>query len=262
MDLNLGGKAAIVTGASDGIGRAVALELVREGVNVVAVARGKEKLQALEASGRDLAGELTTLQMDCTTDHAAGEIVAAALERCGRIDVLVNNVGNGRVDRDWSTPDDVWLDTMNTNLYSAVRLTRECVPHLRRNPGASIVNMSSISAHSGLPNMGDYNASKAALTMWSKTISHELAPEITVNAVCPGFIRTPLWDDLASQLTGTAGDTVAEVYENTAAQSIPMQRYGSPEEVSGLCAFLVSERGGFITGATLNIDGGYMQYAF
>ncbi|MGF2949530.1 SDR family NAD(P)-dependent oxidoreductase [Microbacterium alcoholitolerans] len=261
MDLNLGGKTAIVTGASDGIGRAIALELASEGVNVVAVARGEQKLQALEAAGKELAGQLTTLQMDCTTESAGKDIVATALERFGRIDILVNNVGNGRVDRDWSTPDEVWLDTMNTNLYSAVRITRECVPHLRMNPGASIVNMSSISAHSGLANMGDYNASKAGLSMWSKTISRELAPDITVNAVCPGFIRTPLWDDLASQLTGAVGDTVDEVYDSTA-QGIPMLRYGTPEEVSGLCAFLVSNRARFITGATLNIDGGYMQFGF
>jgi NAD(P)-dependent dehydrogenase (short-subunit alcohol dehydrogenase family) len=153
---------------------------------------------------------------------------------------------------------------MELNLYSAVRFTRAAVPHLRAAGDGSgrIINMSSVSGHSGLPAMGDYNAAKAGLIMWAKTISRELAPDITVHSVCPGFIDTPLWEDLASQLQGEAGETVAEVYEAMADANVPLNRYGTAREVSGLVAFLASERSGFMTGGTYNIDGGYTSFAF
>jgi 3-oxoacyl-[acyl-carrier protein] reductase len=152
---------------------------------------------------------------------------------------------------------------MNMNLYSAVRFTRACVPHMKEHTWGRIINMSSVSAHSGLPNMGDYNASKAGMVSWSKTLSHELAPHgITVNSLCPAFIETPLWDALADTLTGTVADTREGVYQKMAEENVVLGRYGTPQEVSGLCALLASDRAGFITGVAYNIDGGYTTFAF
>jgi NAD(P)-dependent dehydrogenase (short-subunit alcohol dehydrogenase family) len=262
MDLGLEGKTAIVTGGSKGIGRAITLELAREGANVLAAARSEGALAEVEAAAAELPGDVMTMALDCGTTDAPVAVVAAAAERFGGIDILVNNVGTGSSDHDWSTPDADWEAIMNLNLYSAVRFTREAVPHMQERGWGRIINLSSVSAHSGLPKMGDYNASKAAMVSWAKTLSHELAPTITVNSLCPAFIETPLWDSLAEELVPAMGATVEEVYAAMAETQVPLGRYGTPEEVSGLCALLASDRGAFITGVAFNVDGGYTTFAF
>jgi 3-oxoacyl-[acyl-carrier protein] reductase len=244
MDLGLQGRTAVVTGSSKGIGKAVVLELAREGANVVAAARGAEALAEVAAAAEGLPGAVVTVAVDCGTPEAPGQVVEAATEH-------------------WSTGDEAWEFIMNLNLYSAVRFTRACVPHMIERQWGRIINMSSVSAHSGLPSMGDYNASKAGMVSWSKTLSHELGRHnITVNSLCPAFIETPLWDSLAETLTGTVADTVEGVYAAMAEENVVLGRYGTPEEVSGLCALLASDRAGFITGVAYNIDGGYTTFAF
>jgi 3-oxoacyl-[acyl-carrier protein] reductase len=263
MDLGLQGRTAVVTGSSKGIGKAVVLELAREGANVVAAARGAEALAEVAAAAEGLPGAVVTVAVDCGTPEAPRQVVEAATEHFGPVDILVNNLGTGSSDHDWSTGDEAWEFIMNLNLYSAVRFTRACVPHMIERQWGRIINMSSVSAHSGLPSMGDYNASKAGMVSWSKTLSHELGRHnITVNSLCPAFIETPLWDSLAETLTGTVADTVEGVYAAMAEENVVLGRYGTPEEVSGLCALLASDRAGFITGVAYNIDGGYTTFAF
>lgn len=264
MELDLAGRSAIVTGGSQGIGRAITLELAAEGVDVMCVARGAENLRETADKGADLPGRVETMAKDCTEKKAAEEVVKATTDAFGRLDILVNNVGYGWIGHDWQTDDPTWEHAMELNLYSAIRFTREAVPHLRKANGRGrILNMSSVSGHSGLPEMGDYNAAKAGMIMWGKTLSRELAPDITVHAICPGFIDTPLWEDLAGQLKGPdTGESVTEVYETMAETNVPLKRYGTSEEVSGLCAFLASDRSAFMTGGIFNIDGGYTSFAF
>ena len=262
MDLGLGGRGAVVTGGSLGIGRAVVLELAREGASVMCVARNAANLAETVRQAEGLEGRVIPVEQDCSEAAAAQVVVAQAKEALGRIDILVNNLGNGWLGHDWRTEDETWEYVMNFNLYSAVRFARESIPQMQENGYGRIINMSSVSGHSGFPEMGDYNASKAAMIMWSKTISRELAPAITVNSLCPACIATPLWDNLAKQLTGVAGETVEEVYENVAKENLVLGRYGTPEEVSGLCAFLASERAAFITGVAYNVDGGFTNFAF
>jgi 3-oxoacyl-[acyl-carrier protein] reductase len=264
MELDLSGKAAIVTGGSLGIGRAITLELAGEGVDVLCVARRQENLDETARAAQGLPGKVRTISMDCTADDAAPTVIDKAIDEFGRLDILVNNVGYGWLGHDWQIDDATWEHTIELNLYTAVRFSRAAVPHLRAAGDGSgrIINMSSVSGHSGLPAMVDYNAAKAGLIMWAKTISRELAPDITVHSVCPGFIDTPLWEDLAGQLQGEVGETVKDVYAAMADANVPLKRYGTAAEVAGLVTFLASSRSGFMTGGTFNVDGGYTTFAF
>jgi 3-oxoacyl-[acyl-carrier protein] reductase len=257
MELGLKGKAALVTAASKGIGRAIAEELAAEGADVAICARGKagldEAVEALEARRVRALG----IPADATKAEDIEEVVRATADAFGRIDVLVNNAGDTAMGRMLDTTDEQWSESLDINLYSAVRFTRAVVPHMRRQGGGRIVNISTVNAHSPVVGMVEYNASKAALLAFSKTMASELAGDkILVNTVCPALIHTPLWDRLADSMVGVAGASRDEVFTNLANQFVPLARYGTAAEVSGLVAFLASERASFITGACIDVDGG------
>jgi NAD(P)-dependent dehydrogenase (short-subunit alcohol dehydrogenase family) len=143
-------------------------------------------------------------------------------------------------------------------LYSAVRFTRGVVPHMRRQGGGRIINLSTVSAHTPMGFMVDYNSAKAALLAFTKTMSFELAPDkILVNSVCPALIHSPLWARSADSMVPVMGNSREEVYQNLANQLAALKRFGQAHEVSGLVAFLASERASFITGSRYDVDGGW-----
>jgi 3-oxoacyl-[acyl-carrier protein] reductase len=261
MDLGLAGRTVLVTAASRGIGRAVAEEFAVEGASVAICARGQEGLDeavaALEACGVDALG----IRADATLPEDVERVVSEVVDRFGRVDVLVNNAGEAWANRTLDTSEDEWRVCLDVNLHSAVRFTRAVVPHMRRSGSGRIVFVNAVGAHSPIPGLVDYEAAKAALLCFAKSMATELAADtILVNSVCPALIHTPLWDRLADSMVaaGGGGSTRDEVFGRLA-QLLPLKRYGSPSDVAGLVAFLASERAGFITGAAFNIDGGYTR---
>jgi len=259
MDLGLKGKKVLVSAASRGIGRAIALEFAAEGSDVAICARGKEALDetvdALRRRGSDAIG----VAADITSLDDIERVVAATAEHYGRIDVLVNNAGDAWAGRTLDTTEEEWAVCLDVNLLSTVRFTRAVVPHMRRVGGGRIVNVSTVGAHSPIPGMVDYEAAKAAMLCFSKSMANELAVDnILVNSVCPALIHTPLWDRLAAAMVPEVAETPQGVFDHLA-QLLPVQRFGSPDEVSAMVAFLASDRASFITGIACNIDGGYTK---
>jgi NAD(P)-dependent dehydrogenase (short-subunit alcohol dehydrogenase family) len=257
MDLHLSGAVAVVTGASKGIGLAVTRALVAEGVWVVAGARGASA-ELSELAGRDA---VHVVPVDLTTPEGPEHLVAEAMARFGRIDVLVNNVGalRPRLDGFLAIPDDEWTVALTINFLAAVRTTRAALPHLLAHEHSTIVTVSSVNAFLPDPVVIDYCAAKAALTNFSKALSKEFGPRgVRVNTVSPGPVETALWlgdDGVAATVARAAGGDPGTVAA-TAVAGAATGRFSRPEEVADLVVLLASGRAGNVTGADVVIDGG------
>jgi 3-oxoacyl-[acyl-carrier protein] reductase len=245
MDLGLRGKAVVVTGASRGIGRAIARAFAAEGSRLAICARGGDELRTAAHEFREAGSQV----YDAVVDVADAAALDAFLERAhttfGRIDVLVNNVATFNVANDEAS----WQEALNVTFMSYVRATTKVVPWMIETGGGSIVHNSSIAGlEAGWP--ATYAAAKAALLSHSKTLAAELAPaKIRVNSVAPGSIEFPggAWDEFKR--------SNRTVYDRVLA-TVPAGRFGTPEEVANAVVFLASDRASWITGAVLTIDGG------
>jgi NAD(P)-dependent dehydrogenase (short-subunit alcohol dehydrogenase family) len=257
MDLGLDGSIAVVTGASKGIGLAISRALVAEGGYVVAGARERsEELDALVAEGH-----VSFLEVDLAGPEGPAALVAAAMARHQRIDVLVNNVGAAatRTEGFLAVTDDQWLFSLTLNLMAAVRATRAAlVPMLAAGKG-SIISTSSVNAFLPDPAVIDYGATKAALSNFCKAISKEFGPRgIRVNTISPGPVATDLWlgaEGVAATVARATGSDPAAVAAGAAADSVT-GRFTQPAEVGHLVAFLASDAAANITGSNITIDGG------
>ncbi len=259
MDLGLAGKRAIITGASKGIGLAVARTLAAEGVYVIGGSRDtSDELKELVA-----AGQAVEVLVDLSSETGPGQLVAGALNE-GPVEVLINNAGavtprtNGFV----SVADEQWSYTLNLTLMAAVRTARAVLPHMLEGRRGVIINTASVNASLPDPLVVDYSAAKAALVNFSKALSKEVGPHgVRVNTVSPGPVATDLWlghDGVASTLASTLGGDPGK-YEETAVQDTATHRFTTPQEVADLIAFLASDRAANITGADYVIDGGLIQ---
>ncbi len=248
MDLELTGKVVIVTGASSGIGEATARRLGAEGAKVVAVGRARASLDAVASSiGADRA---MAISCDLTDKSAPAHIVEQARSRFGRIDGLVNGAGiltSGSIE---ATDDAHWDAIMDINVSAMFRMTRAAIADLVASRGA-IVNVSSVTGPRAFPGLVGYCVSKAAVDQLTRCAALDLAPRgVRVNAVTPGVIVTPL------QRRGGMTDSAYEAFLERSKTTHPIGRVGSADEVADLILFLLSPKAGFITGATVPIDGG------
>ena len=251
MNLELEGKVVIVTGASRGIGKAIATSLAAEGANLVICARGKEKLDEAAEALRKQGASVHAIALDITDPDAGERLVAAATDTFGGVDGLVGNAGGNRRKPVLDTSDSDWQDIIELNLMSHIRCGKAAAQAMKARGGGSLVFVSSIfGREAGGAGLSIYNTTKSALISMAKIMAIELAPEgIRVNTVAPGSIRFPggSWDRRCIE----DPDGMAVFIE----QNLPLGRFGKAEEVADVVAFLVSQRASLITGACITVDG-------
>jgi 3-oxoacyl-[acyl-carrier protein] reductase len=239
-------KVAIVTGASRGIGRAIALMLAREGADVVfTYVKSAEDAKSLAEEIQNYGRRALIFQMDVRDFEKAKELVEKTKENFGKLDILVNNAGiiNDKALMMMTKED--WLEVIDTNLNGMFNVTRNAIVTFLKQKSGQIVNITSVSGIAGMARQTNYAASKAGIIGFTKSLAKEVAAyNIRVNAVAPGFIET----DILSGLK--------EEYKNKLKESIPLARFGTVEEVAGVVKFLLSDAAKFITGQTIVIDGG------
>jgi len=260
MDLGLKGKVALVAGASQGMGRAVALGFAREGAKVSICARGEAQLkEAAEMIRRETGGEALATVADMTKAEDIQRFVARTVEKFGRLDVVVTNAGGPPPGEFMKFTDEDWEKAFHLNFMSALRLAREAVPHMRKVGGGRVVNITSYSVKEPIAGLVLSNAIRSAVIGLAKTLSRELAKDnILVNNVCPGRIDTERARKLSQARAERLKRPVEEINREMAAE-IPLGRYGTAEEMAGLIVFLASERASYITGTTIQIDGGLVR---
>ncbi|EDY42534.1 3-oxoacyl-ACP reductase FabG [Streptomyces sp. SPB074] len=255
-------RVAVVTGATSGIGLAVARRLAEEGARVFICARDGDRLAHTVKELRDTGLDIDGVSCDVRDTEQVRAFVAAATERFGPVDVLVNNAGRSGGGPSASLTDELWLDVIETNLNSVFRVTREVLRSggmLERGTGR-IVNIASTGGKQGVVLGAPYSASKHGVIGFTKALGLELAKTgITVNAVCPGYVETPLAARVRQGYAGAWDISEAEVLEKFEAK-IPLGRYSTPEEVAGLVGYLLSPTAASITAQAMNVCGGLGNY--
>jgi NAD(P)-dependent dehydrogenase (short-subunit alcohol dehydrogenase family) len=257
MQLNLADSVILITGGTDGLGAALAARLVSEGARVAVCGRDPQRLEETRTRLIELASDpqaVLVVPADVTRPEQLEAFVAAAVERWGRVDGLVNNAGAHRGGAFETMTDADWAGDLELKVFSAARAIRLALPHLRAAGGGSILNVLSISAKAPGAGSMPTAAARAAGMALTQSLSKELGPDgIRVNAVLIGIIESGQWRRRASQ----AGRPEGEFYRELASRNdIPLGRIGRPEEFADLAAFLLSERAGFISGTAINLDGG------
>lgn len=249
IKVSLDGKVALVTGASKGIGAAVAQAFATAGAAVMISSR---KLDALTNTAEAIGGSTAVFAANAGDPNSAEACVRATLEQFGRIDILVNNAGTSSTGAFESLADETWQADFDLKLFGAIRLIRAVVPRMKDQGGGSIVNVTNIGAKQPAAGSMPTTVTRAAGLAMTKALSKEFAGDrIRVNAVCIGLVRAGQHEKTAAK----RGIDVEELYE-TMGRNIPLGRVGKAEEAANVIAFLASEAAGFVTGSSVNIDGG------
>jgi NAD(P)-dependent dehydrogenase (short-subunit alcohol dehydrogenase family) len=264
MEAGLEGKIVLITGAAQGIGRATALGFAREGARLCLIDIDTNALEETQTELRSLGTNVTIAKADLSTaDGVKGGIDAVLKPYNGEVDILVNNVGAGKVRTFEELSDEEWDFTMNLNFMSYVRTCRYLLPMLRSREKAVIINNASDLARQPEPVPIDYSASKAAVLALTKGLARAEAPKIRVNAVAPGPVWTPFWTkeggfaDTMGKFHGMAPKDAVE--HELSLRQLPLNRLGQPDEVANVIVFLASDLASFVTSAVWGVDGGSIR---
>lgn len=260
MDLQLRGKCAIVCAASKGLGRATALSLAREGAAVAICSRSPGALRATADEIRAATGSIIVpIAADVGRADDVERLVKESAAALGAVDILVTNTGGPKSGPFTSFTDEDWREAIDSVLMSVVRLSRGVIPYMRQRGGGRIINITSISAKQPVEGLVLSNALRAGVTGLARTIANELAPDnILVNCVAPGYTKTDRVVELAEAAAEREG-ILAEAVQKRTEERIPLGRLATTEEFAAVVTFLASGRASYVTGTTLQVDGGYVR---
>ena len=260
MDFGLKDKVALVAASSQGLGRAVAEELAAEGASLVLCARDAQILDQTAAAIAERSNtRVLAVPADVTVTDDIKRLVDAGIERFGRIDILVTNAGGPPAGRFDQLTREQWEQAIRLTLLSAVELVRQVLPGMKERRWGRIINITSIAVKQPVENLLLSNSLRAGLTGFARTLANEVAPDgITVNNVLPGYTRTERLEELAQMMAEKHGITSSE-FRSKWEKEIPMGRLGEPRELAAMVAFLASERASYITGTSIQVDGGWIK---
>jgi 3-oxoacyl-[acyl-carrier protein] reductase len=263
MNLGIKDRVALVAAASRGIGYAAALELAREGARVFLCSRDEARAsEAAEKIHNETGADVAGIAADVTNGTDIERFVSLATERAGRVDICVTNAGGPPATTFDTTDIEMFRDAFELNALSAIRLAKLVLPGMRERKWGRIVNVTSISVKQPVDGLLLSNTVRAGLTSWAKTVSNEVAADgVTINNVAPGYTLTERQDELAVARGKALGKSKEEMIATWASQT-PAQRCAAPEEIAAAIAFLASDRASYITGVTLQVDGGWTRGLF
>ncbi len=260
MDLGLRDRVALVAASSQGLGKACAMALAREGAKLVICARRKDAIEAAAEEIRRATGvEVLAEAVDVTQAGDVEGLVAKTMERFGRIDVCVTNAGGPPSKSFAETTAQDWASAVDLNLMSVIYFAREVLPVMQRQSWGRLVTITSVAVKQPTEGLILSNSVRSAVSGLVKTLANEYGQDnVTVNNVCPGYTRTARLRELAGRRAGTEGLAIEQIEERWAGQ-VPLKRLGEPEELANVVAFLASERASYITGVSIAVDGGLVK---
>ena len=266
MMIDLKDKAAVVTGGASGIGSGICLALAQQGTSVVVADTNVEGAKSVASEVAAEGVKSVAIAVDVTDRPSIDNMVAKTLETFGKIDILVNDAGVVGAPNWWESErsrDEDWDLVMAVNLRGVVAVSERVGDHMKTRRYGKIVNIASIAARQGHPAIPHYNASKAAVASWTQSNALQLAAyDINVNAICPGLLWTPMWDQIARKMSGFNEDplyrglTGRDYFNKMVETQTPLKREQKPDDIGKLAAFLASDDSRNITGQAINIDGG------
>jgi NAD(P)-dependent dehydrogenase (short-subunit alcohol dehydrogenase family) len=256
----LAGKRAVVTGAGRGIGRAISLALARAGADLAIAARTPAALDDLATEVQDLGRRALAIPCDVTDPAQVSRLAVAAIDGLGGVDVLVNNAGSAESHKVVDHPDDVWHRMLAVNLTSVFYVTRAFAPAMVDHRGGRIINVTSVASKVGGRYIAAYTAAKHGALGLTRALAVELLPYgITVNAICPGYVDTPMTDANVANMSSLTGRPPEQI-RATLEQSNPQRRLIEPAEVAAVAVFLALDTSKGITGQAINVDGGAVMW--